>query len=521
MIAPTIENGQAVIRFPSFDLSGYPLFLKAKALPEVRADYDHESDVYTLSTPARFLARLTGEHAEPEIKPEDMSAFLFDYQRFVVPQALEARRFAIWADCGMGKTLMGLEAARHVESDRGSYLISAPKNVLREWRSHAKKYYNRDLIELKTGEQFRAWADAPHGIAICTHHAFGPGVVSLRKVGGMCLDEAGILKTGGGVIKWNIIKSSKGLEYKLALTATPAPNDVMEYASQAAFLEKIRDGGDTLWTFYSKKGDDGDWEIKPHAREAFFRYMASWSIYLRSPARFGFKDNVRELPPVEYFVHTVEATPEQHRFANDIVAGLGGGMFPGERMGVTPRQKLAQAARGFVYDRNRQPIPIASNKPALCARLADEEASAGRQTIVWVDFDSEADEIAKHLRSAHVILDGRVKSDGERDLWQDRFERGEFPVLITKSSMLGFGGNKQFVGSMVVSGVNDSWERFYQLVRRGHRYGRKDSLRVHVPYVPELEGLQWANTQAKAARFEEEAAAMEAAYAVEVLGRDA
>src|SRR3990167_11402603 len=118
----------------------------------------------------------------------------------------------------------------------------------------------------------------------------------MRRLSGVAFDESSRLKGGGGVIKWHLIRSCRGIEYKLSATATPAPNDTMEYASQASFLEKLRNEGEILWTYFSRD-KYGTWSVKPHAREAFYRFMASWSIYLRDPKDYGFNDILATLPP--------------------------------------------------------------------------------------------------------------------------------------------------------------------------------------------------------------------------------
>jgi hypothetical protein len=173
-------------------------------------------------------------------------------------------------------------------------------------------------------------------------------IPELRQLGCFALDESSILKTGGGTAKWNIIKSTKGIEYKLSGSATPAPNEAMEYASQASFLETITNDGEIIWTFFSKT-KTGEWYIKPHAMEAFYRFLSGWSNYMRTPAAYGFKDNVKPVPQPEFIVHQVQATPEQMQEAQRYRFEIGAGLIGDQRMGVKERMKLSQIAKGFVY----------------------------------------------------------------------------------------------------------------------------------------------------------------------------
>jgi hypothetical protein len=249
--------------------------------------------------------------------PLPLASYLFDYQRFIVAQALASKRYAIYADCGLGKTPMQLEFARQV-ADRtaGKVLIFAPGNVIEQTREEALKFYGymADIRRLETRAELIAWLKAPAEgnwfelQAITNYEKLIEGQLpELRHLAGLVLDESSILKSGGGVIKWNLIKSAKGIEYKLSCTATPAPNDIMEYASQAAFLEKLRTEGEILWTFFSRD-KRGNWRIKPHAQAGFYRFLASWSIYLRDPKHYGWGDNLASIPEPVFLEHPIEPT---------------------------------------------------------------------------------------------------------------------------------------------------------------------------------------------------------------------
>lgn len=505
-----VDQTTASALFNRFSIDNYELFLRFKQLPEKQVEYDPDSDAYKLITAARFAQQLDGSLAVPQSANINLSPWLFDYQTFIVNQALKAKRYAIWADCGLGKTPMGIEFLRSIAQGGGKALESCPPRVIREWKKQAKKLYGSsvELRHLKTREALVKWLkQKPEGeIGLCSHWAFEPGqIAELRNCDGFGIDESSFLKSGGGVIKWNVIHSAKGIEYKLSKTATPAPNDTMEFASQASFLEKLRTEGEILWTFFQKVGDTGEWELRPHAREAFFRFMASWSIYLRDPSRFGFKDNLKEIPEPEYFEHEVPATAEQIAYAESITGGLIN-LFDAPAIGVAQRTKLSQAAKGFTYKEGRS-TPFVSLKPEFTADLARQELSAGLPTVVWCVFDAE-EEILQRLIPGSVVL----AREPDQDKALDAFEAGDLGCMLMKASSFGFGGDMPFIKSMIFSGWTDSYEQFYQAVRRGKRYGQTDRLRIHVPIVRELEGMTWDNVKRKADNFERDASEQEKWY---------
>ena len=518
--AISIDGDLANIEFTRFDVPAYDLFLRVKQLPESRTAYDWRRDAYTVTTPARFVARLgvATEAASTSVLP--LADHLFDYQRWALRLALDAKRFALWADTGLGKGPMALEWARQVQSRTGGrVLYLMPLSVIPQIRAEAARFYGDALPTVAIGsrEALVAWCrdGDPGTLAFCNYEKFIPGEIpELRYLGGLIADESSMLKTGGGVIKWNLIKSAKGIEYKLSCTATPAPNDAMEYASQASFLETIRHEGEVLWTYFHK-GDNGDWSIKPHAKAAFYCFMSSWSLYLRDPAAFGFADILATLPYPEIIEERIPLTDEQRYEMTAVLAEHNAGMF-GDRLGVTARTKLAQVARGFLYEgRNgsRAVRRIPSRKVARVTDLIAQEVTAGRQTIVWTTFDEEGGILHERLPETTALLSGD-HTETQRMATLARFRAGEIRCLISKPSLIGYGLNLQFVKSMIFSGFDDSFERVYQAIRRAYRFGQTEAVRVWFPYVPELEGMVFENIREKERRFLTEVAAQEQLYRV-------
>lgn len=519
-----VSGGEARIVFDGFDIGSYGTFLKVKKLPECQTEYDWERDQYVVRTAARFARLLGVEVPAREANAIELAGHLRDYQGFIVPQAFESKRFAIFADCGLGKTAMFLEWARLVmAATGGKVLILSPLQVIDQTIEEASRWYGDALQvrRLETRADLEAWlVDGVGDLGICNYDKFIPGTISdLRRLAGLIADESSILKTGGGVIKWNVIKSARGIEYKLSCTATPAPNEVMEYASQAAFLERLRHEGEILWTFFSRD-KRGEWRIKEHARDGFYRFLASWSIYLRNPAVYGWKDALAAVPAPVFRDVVIEATNEQMELANGIFVQSGSGLSGNESLGVTARTKLSQLAKGFLYESvegKRVPVQVRSRKPDRVAMLAKDAVGRGRKTLIWTVFDEEAEILAEALRwegIAPLVLSGKTKVKHRPDVlaqFADPTESGA-DVLIGKASMLGFGLNLQFVGAMIFSGFNDSYEQFYQAVRRAYRYGQTRRLEVYLPYIPELEGVVWQNILRKQASFEEDANLCERFY---------
>ena len=513
-----VDGSRLRVEFGGYDLERYELFLRCKRLPETQLIYDWQSDVYTLTAPARF-AHLVDPSILRQTQDErtTLASHLFDYQIWIVGKALDAQRYACWADTGLGKTAIFLEWARQVEAITGEgVLIVSPLQVIEQTREQGRFFYGElDVQRLDSREALTSWCAEPRGIAIANYEKLIPGVLpELRYLGGLVLDESSILKSGGGVIKWNLIKSARGIEYKLSCTATPAPNDSMEYASQASFLEKLRTEGEILWTYFTRDST-GNWRVKPHARKAFFAFMATWSIYMRSPANYGFADILASLPDPQIMEWPIEITSEQRTAMNDVLVKAGSGMFAYERMGVRERSKLSQIAKGFMYDGSaaaRTVSHIDSKKPGWVADIVRDEISAGRPTLVWTVFDEESAILSRALgKLPHAVLSGSTP-DGERLTILEAFRRGDVPVLISKASLVGYGMNFQHCRAMVFSGFDDSFERMYQAIRRAYRYGQTETVRVHIPYVAELEGMIFENVRQKQGRFEAEASEQEAAY---------
>jgi len=517
------------INFTRFDPPHYDLFLRAKRLPEYAIEYDRDSETYVIDSPARFADMIGVERPPANASDLPFADYLFDDQRELVAQALDAKRFAVWAQCGLGKTAVGLEWSRHVvHKTGGRVLIITLNEIVRQWIEEAERFYGSSLpvLRLKNRQAMREWCehgDGTHNIAIANYEKFNPDdqgqvVNECRHLAGVVPDESNRLAAGGGKQKWALIKSFRGVEYKLSLTATPAPNDTIEFASQASFLEKMRTETDIIWTYFTRNPITHRWDVKPHARAAFFEFMSSWSVYVNDPKRYGWRASMPDVPHPTYITVPVEPTPEQMDvlpFLTQTNDGQGE-LFP-DRTNAIQRVKLSQVAKGFRYhkdERGRRRIEnIASNKPAVVCDIVRKEVAAGAQVLVWTVFDEETSILSKMLADVEgcETLTGKTETDDRIDILS-RFQHGQVRVLISRAAMLGFGMNFQCCTAMVFSGWNDSFVSMYQAVRRAVRFGQNESVRVYFPVIEVLEGDTLTNIRRKEAEFERSIAEMEANY---------
>ncbi len=524
------------IHFDHFGVEAYPLFLKVKALPESTVHFHRDSDTYTISAPARFASLLGVKVPESEKPWLPFPEWMFEDQEIVTRIALDAKRYAIWSGCGWGKTLAQLEFARQVIHRTGGRFLQFTLNeIVPEFLKAARDFYGDSLpiLRLESRAEMKAFCRGElgeSGLAITNYekmnHKKGEQIVSeMRLLAGVAVDE-NRLKTGGGVQKWSLVKSCRGIEYKLTCTATPAPNGAMEFASQASFLEKLRDGEEILWTYFERDAVTHRWRLRKHAKDHFFQAMAPWSIYIRDPRRYGWRLNHAKVPEPQTFVHQLPLTDQQRvamaKYVTD--ANGQGNLFPVNATNTIERNKLSQIAKGFAYRKgeNGRFTRIDSCKPKFIADGIAADAKAGRQVIVWTVFDAESTILSEQLTAAgvpHEVIVGKTKKSDRLRLTNE-FCDGTLPVIVTRGALFGWGRNFQCCRSMWFSGWSDSYEMFYQQIRRAVRHGQTESVHVHLPVIEELEGDQLDNIFCKQAMHEAAIAEMEHNY-IEIMKRRA
>jgi hypothetical protein len=289
------------------------------------------------------------------------------------------------------------------------------------------------------------------------------------RLGALILDESSMLKSHYGKWGQTCIRLGRGLKWKLAGTGTPAPNDRIEYANHAVFLDHYPTINAFLSRFFVNRGQtDNRWELKPHALRPFYRSLSHWCIFLTNPATYGWRDNTANIPPVHVHIHRVELTTKQQ----ELVYQKTGKLFADNIGGITSRSVLSQIAKG-----NHRGEDVETFKPQYIRSLVDQWPD--ESTIIWCLYNREQELLEQYFPEAASITGDTPIEDRLAAI--DDFKAGRRRLLISKPKILGFGLNLQIATRQVFSGLQDSYESFYQSVKRSNRYGSTRPLHVHIP----------------------------------------
>jgi len=401
----------------------------------------------------------------------DLPECLMPHQRDIVAWSLRRGRAAIFAGTGLGKTLMELTWADHVARFTGKpVLVFAPLAVSAQHIREAEKFgYSARLVKTQ--------GDVCQGVNVTNYQKIDH--FDLASFGGIVLDESSILKSTDGHYRTRIINECRSVPFRLAATATPAPNDFMELGNHAEFLG-VMSYTDMLATFFVHDGGETQkWRLKGHAENEFWRWMASWAVMLRKPDDLGYPNDGYDLPELRRIQHHVAV-----EYAPSMDTGL---LFPVEAK--TMQERIA-ARRDTVAER---------------VAMAAEITPADRPFVWWCNLNAEADALAKAIPGA-VNLSGSDSEEAKERKMID-FTEGRIRTLITKPSIAGFGMNWQHCADTGFVGLNDSFEQVFQAVRRFWRFGQTKPVNVHF-IAAETEGAVVANLRRKEADAERMAAAM-------------
>jgi hypothetical protein len=419
---------------------------------------------------------------------------LFDYQADIAKLAIQKRKYAIFADCGLGKTLMLLEFARQcAETTGGKVLIVSPLMVVEQTIDEAFRWYGTEFpIGQVKSSNLQYWLESTSSldtqIGVTNYEAIKE---DLRRgdLKGLILDESSMLKSHYGAWGTRLIDMGRGLDWKLCATGTPAPNDRIEYANHAVFLDRAKTVNEFLATYFINRGETQNrWELKPHALKPFYRSLADWSIFLTNPATYGWKDNVGTTPPIHIHIEHIELTDQQRKAAQKLT----GSLITNNIGGIGDRGKLSQIAKG----KNG----IETLKPQFIRDMVDKWIDT-ESTIIWCNYNPEQDMMADWFPEFSSV-DGSTKIEQRRTAISE-FKAGISRGIITKPKVMGFGLNLQICTRQVFSGLKDSYEEFYQAVKRSNRIGSDKPLNVHIP-VTELEVPFVDNVLRKAHRVEQD-----------------
>jgi hypothetical protein len=415
--------------------------------------------------------------ATPPVADEATSAPewpLFPWQRALTDLALRRGRAALFTDTGTGKTRMELAWAHAVSIATGKpVLLLAPLAV--------GKQTCREADAIGAGMEARYTPDAEHVLAgdriVVTNyerlHHFEP----LRSVfGGIVLDESSILKSLDGKTRKMLTEYARDMPYRLCATATPAPNDYIELGQHAEFLG-VLSAKEMMALYFTQDGNSTqNWRLKGHADGAFWKWVASWATAMRKPSDVGYPegDSLYDLPPLN--VHQVEV---EARADHPI-----GTLFKEEAKTLTERR---EARRSTLEERVQAAVDLVAAEP-------DE------QWLLWCDLNVESEALARRIPGAVEVRGTDTIEHKEQSLLG--FADGTVRVLVTKPSIAGHGMNWQGCARVVFVGLSDSFERYYQAVRRCWRFGQTRPVEAYV-VTADVEGAVVRNIEAKQRRAEE------------------
>lgn len=376
------------------------------------------------------------------LEPTTLPTSLFPWQAAIVRWAARKGRAAIWADCGLGKTAMQLAWA---DTMARRTLILAPLCVAEQTVIEGQKF-GIDVVYDATGTNTT-------GRIIITNYErlehFDPD-----DFGAVVLDESSILKAFDGKTRTRLIAAFQRTPYRLCCTATPSPNDIAELANHAEFLG-LMTRAEFLATWFVH--DDAGWRMKRHAVQPFYRWMASWAVALRRPSDIGYADDGFDLPPLSIRDEVVESTgPSTTLFPELGLKGITGRM-------VARRDSL-------------------DSRVAAVERLTRAgktgHAHTSCQWIVWCGLHAESDAMLDAVADAVNVKGSDTYAEKRAAVMG--FCAGDIRVMVSKPKILGFGLNFQHCHHMAFLGLSDSYETYYQCIRRCWRFGQRSPVTAHV-----------------------------------------
>jgi superfamily II DNA or RNA helicase len=382
---------------------------------------------------------------------------LFPFQRDLVRWALRRGRSAIFADTGLGKSRMEAEWARAV-SARGRVLILAPLAVAQQ--------LVREAASIAVEASYLREDDGRTRIVVTNYDMMSHFDVS--GFSGLVLDESSILKAYSGAFRNAIIEASQSVPYRLAATATPAPNDYTELGNHSEFLG-VQTRAEMLAEYFCHDGGDtATWRLKGHAVDPFWRWVTGWAAIVKMPSDLGYDDGKYRLPPLRWHEHVVGVDHSEYH-----AAGL---LFAPSTMTLTQQR----AVRRSTLDKRIE----------MAAQLAGGDGPV----LVWGELNSET-EAAAELIAGAVEVAGSDSPDDKADRLLG-FADGEIRCLVTKPKIAGHGMNWQHCRRIVFLGASHSYEQTYQAIRRCWRFGQTQPVDVHVIRA-ENEGSVVANYKRK------------------------
>ncbi len=411
---------------------------------------------------ADFLAtKRKRAEAKPIRTDVERGAHLFEFQRVVVGEALRRGRSALFADCGLGKTIMQLDWAHAIP---GRTLLLAPLAVSHQTCREAEHFGYDARVRASDTEI------GDERITITNYEKIDR--FDLSRFDAVVLDESSILKSFTGKTRTKLIEVCARTPYRLACTATPAPNDFGEIGNHSEFLGEMTRVEMLSMFFVHDGGSTQNWRLKGHAKGDFWSWVASWSSLFTSPADLGFSDDGFVLPPLNVKRLSVES------------GHVDGSLIPGAvPLDLQARRSVRRGSLAARCD--------------AAAQLASDNSG---QWLMWCDLNDESKALAERIDGA-VEVTG-ADSDEHKAESMLAFAEGDIRCLVTKPKIAGFGMNWQSCHQMAFVGLSDSYEAFYQASRRCWRFGQKHPVDCYI-VASDAESAVVDNVMAKESAHEE------------------
>jgi DNA modification methylase/superfamily II DNA or RNA helicase len=376
------------------------------------------------------------------VDDDKLNNSMFDFQKFIVKRALKAGKYAIFADCGLGKTLMQLEWAKHVSMHTNKpVLILAPLAVAGQTVKEGQKFHI-EVQKLKS-DVFGA------GIFITNYEQLEN--IDCSVFGGIVLDESSILKNFEGATKKLILDEFSHTPYKLACTATPSPNDPMELGNHSEFLDVMTRNEMLAMYFVHDGGETAKWRLKGHATKLFYQFIGTWAIMLNKPGDIGFEMRGYDLPSLNLIERQI-VTPKRDN----------GSLFNDAIISAT---NFNAELRLTKTERLNEVVKIVNSRP-------DENF------IIWVKQNEEGEMLKKLLPDAVEVKGSDTNEWKEKHLLG--FANNEFRILISKTKIASFGMNYQNCRNQIFASLDFSFEGLYQAIRRSYRFGQKNEVNIYL-----------------------------------------
>ena len=393
-----------------------------------------------------------------DIDKATLNPQLYDFQKDIVRWALAKGRACIFADCGLGKTAMQLswsyQVTKHLGPD-AKVLILAPLSVCEQTKREGTKFnYQVNICESQD--------DVIPGINITNYEKLDKFIAS--SFDAVVLDESSILKSFTGKVRTSIINNFMNVPYKLACTATPAPNDYMELGNHAEFCGVMTRAEMLSMFFVHDGGETSKWRLKGHAEDVFWQWMASWCVFIDNPRNLGYEISGFDLPRLHI---------------NEII--VDGDEPTRENLSLLERR---QARKDSLI--------------ARCEKAAELVNSSNEQWLVWCDLNDESHKLHELINES-IEVQGSDKDDHKTSSMLN-FSTGDIKCLVTKPKIAGFGMNWQNCHNMIFTGLSDSYEAYYQALRRCWRFGQTKEVNVYI-IISAKEGCVKQNIERKQTDF--------------------